>query len=190
MAPTIPVGEPTSLVAGSTAKWTLSSGTYPVSEGWALSYAFNGASTLAWSSGYVTDDGSTFTVTLSASVTGKLTPGTYEATRIWTGSGSYAGEVYREPLDPILVVADPAQQGPGDRLAFAEVNLKHVEVAITTRLCGDEPEEYEIGGRSVTKMSLAELKKTRAELRSEVWRLRNPGKPYRQIAVRFTVPSA
>lgn len=188
MAPVIPTGEPTTITAGSTVKWAVVSGTYPASEGWALSYAVNGASTLLWSAGYVTDDGTTYTVTLPASATATLVAGVHELTRIWTGSGSYAGEVYREALPPVTVVADPSTQGPGDRLAFAEQNLAYVEAAITARLKGDVPQEYQIGGRSVTKMSLADLRSMRRDLRAEVWQLRNPGQAFRSTYVRFTVP--
>lgn len=187
MAPVTPVGEPLSITAGSTATWTVSSATYPVAEGWALSYAFNGASTLSWSSGYVSNDGSTHTVTLPPAATLPLSPGRYEVTRIWTGSGSYAGQRFDEALPPLTIVADPATQRPGSRLAFAEKNLAAVEAAITARLCGDQPEEYEIGGRSVTKIPIAELRKIRSELAAEVFRLRNPG-TMRSTYVRFTVP--
>jgi hypothetical protein len=190
MAPITPSIEPTAATAGSTWLWTASSSDYPVSEGWALSYAILGSSKLTWVAGYVTNDGVTHTVTIPATVTTLFAAGRYEVTRIWTGSGTYAGKVYSESCPPLTVAADPSIASPGDRVAFAEANLWAVESAITARLAGDQPEEYAIGGRSVTKIPLTELFALRGQLSSELWKLRNPAAGNRTLAVRFSQASS
>lgn len=189
MAPIVPTSEPIAATAGATWTWTTSSSTYPVSEGWALSYVFAGASTLPWSTGYVTDDGATHTVTIPATVTALLSAGRYEVTRKWTGSATYADRIDLEALAPLAVAVNPLLVAPGDRVTFAEANLAAVEAAITARLAGDQPEEYAIGGRSVRKIDLKELRAMRTSLQSELWKARNPG-VVRQHVVRFSVPSA
>lgn len=190
MAPILATTEPTTATAGATWTWAISSSTYSASEGWTLSYAIAGASTLLWSSGYATTSGETRTVVIPSTETAKFAAGRYEVTRIWTGSGTYAGRVYVEPCDPLTVAANPTLAAPGDRISFAEANLAAVEKAITARLAGDQPEEYTIGGRSVRKIDLKQLYALRGSLSAELWRLRNPGRAFRSMGVRFSVPSA
>lgn len=173
MAPILPRVEPTTVTAGSTWTWLLSSGTYPVSEGWTLSYALNGVSRLTWSSAWLAADGET--VTIPATTTATIAAGTYELTRIWTGSGTYAGRRDTEACPALQVLPDPATVVAGERVSFVEANLQAVEAAITARVAGDQPQEYTIGNRSVVKMTLGELLALRAKLRAELWALRNPG---------------
>ena len=190
MAPILATTEPTTATAGATWTWTVSSSTYPVSEGWTLSYATLGAGKLSWDASWVTESGETRTIVVPTTSTAPLAAGRYERTRIWTGSGTYAGRVDFEPCDPLTVAANPSLAAPGDRVAFAEANLAAVEKAISARLAGDQPEEYAIGGRSVRKIELGELMAIRGKLSAELWRLRNPGRAFRSMGVRFSVPSA
>lgn len=190
MAPILATTEPTTATAGATWTWSVSSSTYTAAEGWALSYAILGTSKLSWDAGYVTTSSETRTVVIPATATAVFAAGRYEVTRIWTGSGTYAGRVDLEPCDPLTVAANPTLAAPGDRISFAEANLAAVEKAITARLAGDQPEEYTIGGRSVRKIDLKQLQAMRGSLSAELWRLRNPGRAFRSTAVRFSVPSA
>ena len=137
MAPITPTIEPTTATSGSTWTWTAYSSDYPVSEGWALSYVITGVRSLVWSTGYVTNNGTTHTVVIPPAATLPLTAGRYEVTRIWTGSSTYAGIRYDEALPPLTVVADPVTAADGSRVTFAETNLAAVEAAITARLAGD-----------------------------------------------------
>jgi hypothetical protein len=189
MAPIIPLVEPTLATSGSTWKWTTASAAYPVSEGWALSYVIAGVRSLVWSTGYVANDGTTHTITIPPAATLPLLTGRYEITRVWTGSGTYSGVRYTEALPALTVLPDPATVQDGDRVTFAETNLAAVEAALTARLAGDQPEEYSIGGRSVKKISIPELRSMRTALQAELWKARNPG-VVRQRSVRFTVPCA
>ncbi len=187
MAKVVPTVEPVQATAGSTWTWKHASAEFPVSEGWTLSYAIAGKSTLAWSASYISNDGTTHTVAIPASATASIEAGRYEITRIWTGSGSYSGQRFTEDLPPLTVLTDPGTVAPEDRLGFAEKNLAAVEAALSARYAGDEPEEYQIGNRSVRKMSLLDLKRTRAELHAEIRALRGER---RSLHVRFLRPSA
>ena len=188
MAPTVPSVEPTVAAAGSTWTWTASSTEYPVSEGWVLSYSVAGVDVPTWSTGWISNDGSIHTVTIPYGTTATLRPGRYELSRIWTGASAYSGVRYVEALPPLTVTANPSTVAPGDRVAFAEANLAAVEAALTARYAGDQPEEYSIGGRSVKKMSVADLEKSRGRLQAELWRLRHPWIGHRSLAVEFTRP--
>lgn len=190
MAPILATIEPTTATAGATWTWAISSSTYPIADGWALSYAVLGAGKLPWDDAWVTESGETHTVVVPATSTATLTAGRYELTRIWTGSGTYANRVDFEVCAPLTVAANPTTAAPGDRVAFAEANLAAVEKAISARLAGDQPEEYAIGGRSVRKIELGELMAIRGKLSAELWRLRNPGRAFRSMGVRFSQASS
>ena len=185
MAPVTPIIEPVRATSGDTWLWTYSSADYPLTEGWTLSYAIRGLSAPAWDATWAVASSNTTTVTIPSAITVALAPGRYELTRIWTGSGTYAGRRDTEACAPLTVVADPAGAGPGDRQTFAEKGLAAVEAAITARLAGDEPSEYSIGDRSVKRMTLADLYAARARLRLEVWRERHPGQSAPSALVRF-----
>lgn len=188
MTVTIATEPPIEAVAGDTWQWTVTPSTYTVALGFTLAYRLAGASTLAWDARYVTTSGDTHTVTIPASATALLTPGRYELTALYTGSGAYAGQRFSEACPPVTVRPDPTQQAPGDRLAFAERNLAAVEAALTARLAGDQPEEYTIGNRSVRRMTTTELMRLREQLKAEVRSLRRPTMPRQTIGVRFTRP--
>ena len=94
MAPTIPLGEPTTVAAGDTWLWQQVFPDYPASEGWSVSYRFRGANVLDTAAGEVAYSGTTATVTIAATNTATLTPGTYYWQAIATGSGTYAGRVH------------------------------------------------------------------------------------------------
>lgn len=175
MAPTIPCAEPTRLVAGDTWQWTRSFPDYPISEGWALRYAVNGVDVLDWDEAWVADDGSVFTVTIPAAAT-DLASGRYELTAVVVGSGAYAGQRHVAARSTLVVDPNPDSQEGGDRQAWCEKMLAIVE----SLLLGQVPagiQAYSLpGGRSVQLMEPAELRTWRRSLRTELYRLRNPGR--------------
>ena len=185
MAPILPTIEPTEATAGSTWTWKILSSSYPVAEGWVLSYAVAGLSTLVWSAAWLAADGQTVTIPAAST---SLDPGRYEITRIWTGAGPYAGQKYTEALPTLAVAPNPSFAAPGDRVRFAEKALAYVEAALLGRYADDMPLEYTIGGRmggrSVRKMDLAELKRARIELQAELRKL--SGRTRRTVRIRFT----
>lgn len=187
MAPTIPTGEPTTVTAGSTWTWKLSHTTYPVSEGWALSYAINGVGKLAWSASYVASSGTDHTVTIPAANTADLPPGTYEFFRVWTGSGGTAGQVYTEALPRLAVLANPQTAGAGDRQSWEEKTLAVIETVLSGRIT-DDIAMYQIGGRTVSKIPFNELVAMRAALRQAV-QFQRTGTLGQRIAYSFTAPA-
>lgn len=186
MAETVPSGEPTTLTAGNTWSWTRTFPDYAPSESggtWTLSYAIVGLDRLQWSAGWVTTSGGVWTVTVPATAT-NLRPGAYQWTAILTGGSGYAGQRFTPASGVLTIAANPANLKAGDTVSFAERTLAVVEAALEGRLTADM-ESYSIGGRSVTAIPVAELYAMRQRLRTEVWRIQNPGKPLPGFAVRF-----
>lgn len=184
MAPTIPTIEPERVAAGDTWVWKYSDPDFPLTEGWALSYALAGAAVLAWTAGWGSASGNVTTVTIPAATTTDLTAGSYEFTRIWTGSGTYAGRVHTVALPRLTILANPQTRAAGDGQTHAERTLAVLEAALEGRLT-DDIEQYQIGGRAVSKIPVRELVALRATYRLEVWRQRHPGQAYPSAVVRF-----
>jgi hypothetical protein len=186
MAPTLPAAEPTTTVAGDTWRWTRIFSTYPISEGWSLSYAINGPEALAWNASWVTNDGSRFTVTIPATSTA-LPPGRYEWSAVLTGSGSYSGQRYIGAQGVLLVAADPATQDDGDRLTHAAKMVTALEAAIEGRATNDVLAYSLPNGRSVQMADPAELLRWLTFYKGIQWREEHPGQALPGYAVRFGV---
>lgn len=184
MAPTVPTGEPERLTAGDTWQWTRSFSTYPISEGWGLSYAINGAEALPWDASWVTDDGSTFTVLIPAAST-ELPAGRYEWAAILTGSGSYAGQRYVGASGVLVVDPNPATQEDGDRQTHAEKMVASLEAAIEGRATNDVLAYSLANGRSVQMSEPAELLKWLNFYKAQVWQEQHPGQSLPGRVVRF-----
>lgn len=175
MAPTIPVGELTSARAGDSWIWKQSFPEYPVSEGWALAYAFKGPGELATQTAEVTNDGSaTYTVTIPASRTVSLDQGTYRWVATMTGSGSYSGRRDTVTSGVLHVMADLPVVDASTVLSPDERLLNAIDDVIYGRVT-DDVQQVTIAGRSITKIPLAELLSLKSKLERRVWRLRNPG---------------
>lgn len=176
MAPTIPVGELTSARAGDSWIWKQSFPEYPVSEGWALAYAFKGPGELATASGDVVDDGNaTYTVTIPASRTASLDRGTYQWVATMTGSGTYAGRRDTVSSGVIDVLADLPTADASSVLSPDERLLNAIDDVIYGRVT-DDVQEITIAGRSIVKIPITELLALKSKLERRVWRLRNPGR--------------
>lgn len=180
MAPTIPRGEPTSAVAGDTWLWSVAYADFPSSEGWTLSYAFRGAGSLDTEASEVVAGTGDVTVTIPATRTADLTPGTYYWTCTATGSGSYAGRKHTAATGVLEVERNLALTAEGDALTWEERTLPVVEAALTGKLT-DDMASYMIGGRQVVTIPVPELVKLRAQLRREIARQR--GRPWQQHLV-------
>ena len=149
-----------------------------------MSYAILGASRLNWDAAFVSSSGTDHTVTIAASATADLTAGVYEVTRIWTGSGTYANQVYTVPCPALTVLANPATAGAGDRQTWEEKTLAVVESVLEGRVT-DDILMYQIGGRTVSKIPLQELLSLRSSLRAAVSAQRT-GSFGRRIRYTFT----
>lgn len=171
MAPTVPTGEPVTAVAGDSWLWTQTYADYPSDEGWTLSYAFRGASLLDTTAGEVSQSGTTVTVTVDASRTADLTPGTYYWTAIATGSGTYAGRVHTAGSGVCEVTRNLSLAAEGEALTWEEQTLSVVEAALTGKVT-DDMASYMIAGRQVVTIPLNELRALRGSLKRTIARQR------------------
>ncbi len=93
------------------------------------------------------------------------------------------GEVYDITGDELVINIEPnvASAAVGVFNTWEERTLAVVEAAISGRLTSDI-QAYQIAGRSVSKIPIAELRTIRGELKASIWRQNNPGQlgvPYR-----------
>lgn len=182
MAPTVPFGEPTTAVAGDTWLWQQAFPDYPSSEGWSLAYAFRGAGLLDTESSEVVQDGTNVTVTVVASRTATLQPGTYYWTAIATGSSSYAGRVHTAGSGVLEVTRNLSTSAEGEALTWEEQTLPVLEAAIAGKLT-DDMSSYMIGGRQVVTIPLREQLDLRDKMRRAIARQR--GRSWQTHAVVF-----
>lgn len=162
-------------MAGDTLQFTKLFGQYPISDGWSLSYAIAGANVLKWQSSYVTNDGTTFTVTVPNTITADLKPGAYEVTAILTGTAATvsAGQRVTIPVPKLIVAADPAKVADGERVSHAARSLPIIEAQIEGRLSADM-QRYVIHGREVGKIPILELRRFRRIYRIALWKENHP----------------
>ncbi len=111
-----------------------------------------------------TADGTGFLITLSSATTEALTPGEYDYhTYVVRKSDSARARIETGTL---TIVGNFAKQ-PGDFRSHAKRMLASIEGLLEGR-ASDAIDNYSIGGRSITKMSVDELTKWRSYYRSEV----------------------
>jgi hypothetical protein len=186
MTATVPSIEPTQLTAGDTATWTHADGDHLPSDGWVLSYALLGAEKLVWSSGWVTDDGNTYTVTIPAASTSPLAAGTYELTRFYTLALVRDSVV----LPSVAILANPANVAAGaSRAAVIEQRIAVLQATLDGRAT-DGMMGYTVNGRQVQYLSPRELRAELQIARAELRALRNPTGFGRAVQWRFTGTSA
>lgn len=175
MAPTTPLGEPTTAVAGDTWLWTQAFPDFPSGEGWAISYVFRGAGLLDTQAGEVVQSGTNVTVTIAATRTADLAVGTYHWTAIATGSGSFAGRVHTAGRGVLEVTRNLTLAAEGEALSWEERTLAVVEQVLTGKIT-DDMASYMIAGRQVVTHSLPELLALKASLKRAIARQR--GRPF------------
>jgi hypothetical protein len=178
---TVPTTEPESLVAGDTWHWTKSVADYPPGDGWTLKYSIRGPSVLLDTNVTVTEDGSVYDVVVDADKTSALEPGTYR----WQARVEKDGARYTVDSGVILVERDLSQAAEGDAQPYSEKMLAAIDAVLTGRITADV-EQYQIAGRAVTKIPIAELRKLRAACKAELAKVRNGGKTGSVIKMRFT----
>jgi hypothetical protein len=188
MAAEIQDYEPEKLTAGVTWKWSKSLSDYPASD-WSLSYYLrrNGATETSFGS---TADGDTFQVNVGATVTALFTPDVYDIVGIVT-KGSEKFVVY----DGILkVLTNPASSSAYDPRSHARRVLDLIEAAMEGRI-PNGMESYTIGGRSINKIPLKELRelyekyKQDVEREVQIERLANGRRSGKNIGIRFVAPT-
>lgn len=165
LAPTIPTSEPSEFVAGDSVFFDIADATYPPSEGWALSYAFVGASPFELGPDEITADpvAGLYRVRVPPSVTGTLSPGTYT----WYRYASIGSPAERHTAMSGVCYVQADKVGAAGTPTAAEQELPLVDAAIRALLAGGV-KAYQIQGRAFTKLDLPELLKWRGKLRNEV----------------------
>lgn len=186
MSYTIPREPPKLLVPGTTWKWYHQLSTDFPAATWALTYTLIGPAVIDSGAGWTitADTGSTHLVVVTAATTGAFTsPGRYRLIAFVTSGGeTYVAD------ECIVEIAPDYPDLTGDQRTHEEKMLALIISALEGRLTTQE-EVYSIGGRSISKMPIAELNKLRGYYAAMVRRQRNPGRVGRHAGVEFGKPT-
>jgi len=168
---------PRSFPAGTTVSWKRSYGDFPPAT-WNLTLHLRGPSSLDVAAAEVAGE---FVVTLTAAETATLAPGGYRwAERVTDGTSTH--EVARGRLN---VVLDLATVGPKDALSWEERVLPLLDAALEGRASRDL-DAYVVGGLSVSKMSVRELRRFRNAIVATINARRRGGRVVEDVLARFT----
>ena len=180
--------EPEKLTSGVTWKWKKTISDYPASE-WTLTYYLrkDGATATSFSAAA---DGDTHLVTVAAATTAGYAAGVYDI----IGVVVKAAEKY-VVFDGIFeVLTNPATAGAYDPRTHARRVLDLIEAAMEGRI-PNGMESYTIGGRSINKIPLNQLRELWEKYKQDVVmeeqaeRLVNGRRSGKNIGVRFNQPS-
>ena len=184
----LPSSEPALLRAGDTWEWTRQFGDFPVSEGWTLSYAIQGVQAITWDAAWVTNDGSTFTVSIPKSATG-VTSGRYAWAAFVTGTD---GKRYTAEEGAFWVEPDLATVTTGSQQAHAEKMVAAIQTELENRINPTSVsagrgtvEKYTVHGRSIEILPTPELRALLGYYRSELARMAQPTRFSQRVEVRF-----
>lgn len=180
MAREIPTTEPSTLYAGDTVQWTKTFSDYPKSDGWSLAYSFRGPTALATATAAVNpSDAAGYLITIAASDTVLLSAGVYR----WTAKVTKGAEVYTVGRGTVAVELTAGAAVT----SHAESMVTLLEAAIAGRIAGDV-QSYTIGGRTVEKIPIGELRGMLAQYRHQAWKKKNPGRsgPTRKVTFGVT----
>ncbi len=161
---------PSSFAAGTTVKLRRSLADFPASAGWTYELFLRGAGALDADG---TADGDDFLVTIPATGAGGtagLAAGTYR----WLERLTKAGEVYDGDTGVVAVTIDLGAAAAGDAQTHAERSLALIEAAIEGRI-PEGMESYQVAGRAVSKIPIADLVKLRGLYAAQVATDRNGG---------------
>jgi len=162
MAADIPNIEPSSANAGDTWRWTRTLADYPASAGWALSYTLiNAAAKITINA---TASGDDHAVTVAAATTAGYAAGTYD----WRARVTRSGEVYTVG-EGRLTVRNAYSAATFDARSHARKTLDAIEAVIENR-ASSAVAEYQIAGRQLKNIPVADLLALRDRYRAEVKR--------------------
>jgi hypothetical protein len=168
---TIPTGVPATERVGNTWQFYVSLADYPASDGWTLALRVTSRTSatqdpLAWDAGYAVADGDRWLVTIPTTATADLTAGNYEWVAFVTGSGDTAGQRYSPASGRLQIDADLATATAGSAVDQDEIDLATVRAERRARVTGtgSANESVTIDGRSITRMSMADLLKLETTL--------------------------
>jgi hypothetical protein len=158
----IPTLEPTSVNAGDTLRWTRSLADYPAGAGWVLSYVLiNAAAKISITA---SASGNDHAVTVPAATSAGYGAGTYD----WRARVTLAGEVYTVGEGRITVKA-AFGTATYDARSQARKTLEAIEATLEGR-ASSAVAEYEIAGRRMKHIPVAELLQLRDRYRADVAR--------------------
>lgn len=162
MAASTPTTEPSTLIAGDTAKWLKTLADYLPADGWVLSYTLiNGTSKITFAA---TTSGSDFLVNVAAATTTAWTAGTYS----WRSQVAKAGEVYT--IGSGTIVVQPSFGASTlDNRSFARIALANIEAYLQSP-ANLTAASYEIAGRKLQRIGVPDLLALRDKYKAEVAR--------------------
>ena len=156
--PDIPTSAPQSATAGDSLVWVQRAGEYTPADGWALTVAFAGRDL---SVAAVTVGGE-HQVTITAAQTAALGAGAWP----WIARATKGAERVTVASGTLTLAADPLG-AQASATTHAERMLAAIESVIEGRATSDLS-SYSVAGRSLTKLSPAELAQWRNYYRAEV----------------------
>ena len=167
---TLPTHPPAQFEAGTTVRFTQSAvttafGDVSPATGWSLTWLLRGPGE---ADAIATDDGTIWTVNLSATDTRPLPSGGYT----WALRATASGDVVTLAQGSCTVTVDMAEAIAGDVQTWEERTLAVVEAALSGNLT-DAVQSYMIGDQQVFKIGIEKLMTIRAQLRSAVAQQRN-----------------
>lgn len=160
-APTLTT-EPASIRAGDSASWLLSLADYPASAGWSVQYDLvNASGRITLTS---TADGDSHRIAKTPAQTSAYAAGTYA----WQKRVTDGIDAYTIGTGSIEILPDLAVLAAFDTRTFAQKTLAALEAWIESHDAGVA--EYEIAGRRMKYIPMAELLKLRSQFAIEVRR--------------------
>ena len=160
MAAPTPTTEPTTLIAGDTARWIRALPDYLASAGWVLTYTLiNATGKITFSTSAYGDD---HLINVSAATTGGWAAGSYS----WRAAVALSGEVYT--VDTGTIVVQPAfGVATLDNRSFARIALANIE-AYLVNPANLSSAQYKIADRELSRIPMGDLLAMRDKLRMEV----------------------
>lgn len=161
--PDLPTTEPSEVVAGDTVSWEKSIADYPATDGWTLKYrVINSAGKIDITA---TADGADYLVDESPATSAAWAAGQYT----WVSYVEKSGARHTVGRGSITVKPDLAAESTSyDTRTTAKKTLDAIETWLTSRDLGVA--EYEIAGRRMKYIPVAELLSLRSKLKAEVTR--------------------
>lgn len=175
---------PESFAAGTTVTYraSLSVLGYSAADGWALTVYIAGPSVIEDGAAGVAD-GDSFVVTIPATDTADLTPGTYA----WVERVSKSGEEFDARSGVTAVTPNLAVAAAGDLTSFDETQLAAVRARISDRLAKDVS-RMSAFDRAIEREALKDLREIEADLLARIAARRRGGIQRQSIRAAFTRP--
>jgi hypothetical protein len=177
---------PAILRAGDTWEWTRSIPDHPYDEGWRLKYGFHNVGSAASSNSKLqvtatqNANGKDHDVLVAKADTAPLLPGNWK----WVAIVELGTERFTVDHGTVFVEPDLYAATAGTQQTHAEKMLAAIQAVLEGRATADL-ESYQIAGRSITKIAIADLIRWHNIYLARVQRERNPDRFGVDHAVHF-----